>query len=224
MPSLLDLVVLRDNDEMRIDTFALGEYETNCYILRESSSARDCLIVDIGLEHGRLIDFLHRKKLNPVAVILTHGHIDHIAGVAALRAEFPDTKVYIHKLDADMLTEAGSNLSAMMGQVFTTEPADLFVEDKSVIDEAGIKLEVFHTPGHTPGGICLYSKDNGIVFTDDTLFADSIGRTDFPGSSMAQLISNIREKLLTLPDDTIVYPGHGPTTTIAHEKAHNQFL
>jgi hydroxyacylglutathione hydrolase len=209
---------------MKIDTFILGTYETNCYILRESETAKDCLIIDAGLEPGRLIDFFRQNKLNPVAVVLTHGHIDHIAGVAALRIEFPEIKVYIHKLDSGMLTEARSNLSAMMGAAFSTEPADLFVEEKSIIENAGIKLEVLHTPGHTPGGICLYSKDDGIVFTDDALFADSVGRTDFPNGSMAQLIKNIKEKLLTLPDDTIVYPGHGPATTIARETAHNQFL
>ncbi len=209
---------------MKIDTFILGAYETNCYILRESETAKDCLIVDVGLEPSRLIDFSRQNKLNAVAIVLTHGHIDHIAGVAALRAEFPNIKVYIHKLDADMLTEAHSNLSVMMGAAFSTEPADIFVEEKGVIGEAGIKLEVLHTPGHTPGGICLYSKDEGIVFTDDSLFADSIGRTDFPDGSMEKLITSIREKLVTLPDDTIIYPGHGPTTTIAQEKAHNQFL
>jgi glyoxylase-like metal-dependent hydrolase (beta-lactamase superfamily II) len=209
---------------MKIDTFILGAYETNCYILRESETAKDCLIVDAGLEPGELIDFFRQNKLNPVAIVLTHGHIDHIAGVAAFRAEFPTIKVYIHKLDADMLTKANSNLSAMMGEAFSTEPADMFIEDKSIVEEAGIKLEALHTPGHTPGGICLYSKNDGIVFTDDALFADSVGRTDFPGGSMTQLINGIRKKLLTLPDDTIVYPGHGPATTIAWEKAHNQFL
>jgi hydroxyacylglutathione hydrolase len=209
---------------MKIDTFILGTYETNCYIVRESETAKDCLIIDVGLEPGRLIDFFRQNQLNPVAIVLTHGHIDHIAGVAALRTEFPGIRVYIHKLDAAMLTEARSNLSAMMGAAFSTEPADLFVEEKSVIEDAGIKLEVLHTPGHTPGGICLYSKDEGIVFTDDALFADSVGRTDFPNGSMAQLIKGIKEKLLILPDDTVVYPGHGPTTTIAREKAHNQFL
>jgi len=209
---------------VKIDTFILGSYETNCYILRESETAKECLLVDVGLEPGRLIDFSRQNKLNPVAIILTHGHIDHIAGVIALRAEFPNIKVYIHKLDADMLTEAHSNLSAMMGAAFSTKPADLFIEDKSIIEQAGIKLEALHTPGHTPGGICLYSKDEGIVFTDDALFADSVGRTDFPAGSMVQLVKSIREKLFTLPDDTIVYPGHGPTTTIAREKTHNQFL
>ena len=209
---------------MKIDTFVLGDYETNCYILRESDSVKDCLVIDIGLGFTTLIDFLIQNKFKPAAVILTHGHIDHIAGVAALRTEFPDTKVYIHKLDAEMLTEPGSNLSAMTGQLFTTQPPDLVIEDKSIIDQAGIKLEVLHTPGHTPGGICLYSAEEGIVFTDDALFADSVGRTDFPGGSMTQLINGIRTKLLILPDETIVYPSHGPSSTIAREKAHNQFL
>jgi len=209
---------------MKIDTFILGEYETNCYILRQSEEAKDCLIIDIGLDPGRFIDFLRDNNFNPAAVVLTHGHIDHIAGVSVLRAEFANVKVYIHKLDAGMLTEAGSNLSAMMGQGFTTEPADSIIEDKGVVEEAGITLEVLHTPGHTPGGVCLYSKDDGVVFTDDALFAGSIGRTVFPNGSMAELVESIKAKLFTLPDDTIVYPGHGPTTTIAQEKAHNPFL
>ena len=209
---------------MKIDTFILGEYETNCYLLRESNKSKDCLLVDIGLKSESLMDFLFCEKLNPAAVVLTHGHIDHIAGVTKLRCEFPDAKVYIHKLDSEKLTEADSNLSIMTGAAFTAAPADLIVGDKNKIDEAGIKLEVLHTPGHTPGGICLYSADEGIVFTDDALFADSVGRTDLPGGSMEQLIDSIHRKLLVLPDDTIVYPGHGPATTITREKAHNQFL
>ena len=209
---------------MKIDRLILGAYETNCYILRSGETAKDCLIVDAGLEADRLINFLKEHKLNPVAVVLTHGHIDHIAGVAALRAEFADIKVYIHKVDAKMLTEAEHNLSALADVPFSADPADLFIEAGDVIEQVSIKLQVLHTPGHTPGGICLYSKDEGIVFTDDTLFADSIGRTDFPNGSMSQLLNNIREKLFTLPDETKVYPGHGPITTIAREKAHNQFF
>lgn len=209
---------------MKIDTFILGEYETNCYLLRENGASKNCLIIDIGLKPSGLIDFMHQEKLNPIAAVLTHGHIDHIAGVAALRFEFPDAKVYIHKLDSKKLTEAESNLSVMTGAAFTTTPADLIVEDKDKIHEAGIKLEVLHTPGHTPGGICLYSADEKIVFSNDALFADSVGRTDFPDSNMEQLINSIRKKILSLPDDTIIYPGHGPATSIAREKAHNQFL
>jgi len=201
---------------MKIDHLILGAFQTNCYVLRESRTAEDCLIIDTGLQAGRLIGFLKEHKLNPVAVVLTHGHPDHVAGVAALRESFPDIKVSIHKLDAEMLS------SSIVLRPSSIAPI-LLLEEQGVIEQAGIKLEVLHTPGHTPGGICLYSKDERIVFTDDALFADSVGRTDL-GGNMAQLIKSIREKLLTLPDDTKVYPGHGPVTTIAHEKAHNQFL
>ena len=209
---------------MKIDRLILGAYETNCYVLRSSEAAKDCLLVDAGLGAGKLIKFLQEHKLNPVAVVLTHGHIDHIEGVAALRAEFPDIKVYIHKLDAEMLTEPYTNLSAMTGAAFSIEPADFSLEEQSVIEQADIKLSVLHTPGHTPGGVCLYSEDEGIVFTDDALFADSIGRTDFPNGDTEQLLQSIREKLFTLPDETKVYPGHGPITTIAHEREYNPFL
>ena len=209
---------------MKIDCLILGDYQTNCYVLRKDQTATDCLIVDAGLGGGKLIDFLQEHKLNPVAVALTHGHIDHIAAVTMLRQHYRDIKVYIHKLDAEMLTEARQNLSILSGEPFKAEPADVLVEEKTIIEEAGIKLEVLHTPGHTPGGICLYSKDKGIVFTNDTLFTDSVGRTDFPGGSMEELINSIKTKLLTLPDETKVYPGHGPITTIASEKTHNPFL
>ena len=209
---------------MKIDLFVLGAYQTNCYILRNSAAAGDCLIVDTGLEAGELVDFLQKHKLNPVAVVLTHGHVDHISGLVELREKYPDVKVYIHKLDAEMLTGASSNISSLMGQRFSTAPADFVCEQGDVIESAGIKLEVIHTPGHTPGGVCLYSSDEGIVFVGDTLFADSIGRTDFPGGSMSRLVESIKEKLLTLPDDTVVHPGHGPTTTIAQEKQHNPYL
>lgn len=209
---------------MKIDSLILGAYQTNCYVLRNSATTTDCLIVDPGLEAGELLDFLHQHKLNPVAVVLTHGHIDHMAGITALRQDYPDVKVYIHELDAEMLIEPQQNLSALAGVIFKTEPADVLIQDKSTIEEAGIRLDVLHTPGHTPGGVCLYSRDEGIIFTDDTLFAESIGRADFPGGSMTQLVSSIKDRLFTLADDTKVYPGHGPVTTIAHEKAHNPFL
>ena len=209
---------------MKIEYLILGEYQTNCYVLRNDDSAKDCLIIDPGLEAGELLEFLDEQKLNPVAVVLTHGHIDHIAGVATLRNRFPEIKVYIHKLDAEMLTEPVNNLSAMTGAGFTTAPEDVSLKEQDVIDLAGVNLLVLHTPGHTPGGISLYSKQDGVVFVGDTLFADSIGRTDFPGGSMSQLLKSVREKLFTLPEETQVYPGHGPATAIAEEKAHNPFF
>ncbi|MEJ2701607.1 MAG: MBL fold metallo-hydrolase [Sedimentisphaerales bacterium] len=209
---------------MIIDRLILGAYETNCYVLRSSEEAKDCLVVDPGLDADPLIDFLADRELSPVAIVLTHGHIDHIAGLAVLRKRFPDAKVYIHKLDAGMLAEPYTNLSAMSGGSFTTEPEDVTLEEPDVIDLAGIKLQVLHTPGHTPGGICLYSAQDGVVLVGDTLFAGSIGRTDFPGGSMSQLLKGVKEKLFTLPGGTKAYPGHGPATTIASEKAHNPFF
>ena len=209
---------------MEIDCLILGLYETNCYILRRDKTAEDCLIVDAGLDCGPLIDFLRQQKLNPAALVLTHGHIDHIAGVNLLREKFPGLKIYIHMHDADMLEEPLSNLSAMTGAAFVTGSADFTLQDGDAIEQAGIKLLALHTPGHTPGGISLYSAEQGVVFSGDALFADSVGRTDFPGGSMTQLVSGIKDKLLTLPDETKVYPGHGPETTIAREKAHNQYL
>jgi hydroxyacylglutathione hydrolase len=209
---------------MIIDSLALGAYETNCYVLRSNETIKECLIIDAGLGADKLIRFLRENQLNPTDIILTHGHIDHIEGVALLRGEFPDIKVHIHKLDAEMLTEPYTNLSAMTGAPFSVEPADFCLEDQSVIEKAGIKLTVLHTPGHTPGGICLYCEDEGVVFTDDTLFADSIGRTDFPNGNTEQLLQSIKEKLFILPDETKVYSGHGPSTTIAHEKKYNPFL
>jgi hydroxyacylglutathione hydrolase len=209
---------------MKIDYLILGAYQTNCYVLRNDDSTKDCLIIDPGLEAEQLIEFLDEEKLNPVAVVLTHGHIDHIAGVTELRSRFPEIKVYIHNLDAEMLTNPNINLSAMSGMAFVTGAEDVSLKGRDVIDLAGIKLNVLHTPGHTPGGISLYSKQAGVVFVGDTLFADSIGRTDFPGGSMSQLLSSVRERLFTLPEHTEVYPGHGPATTIAAEKAHNPFF
>jgi glyoxylase-like metal-dependent hydrolase (beta-lactamase superfamily II) len=209
---------------MKIDHLILGAFETNCYILRENDTGTDCLIVDTGLEAGELVEFLQEHSLNPIAVVLTHGHADHITGVNVLRESFPVIKVYIHKLDAAMLAGGMDNLSDLAGVRVKTKPADVLLEEGDIIELAGIRLEVLHTPGHTPGGISLCARDEGIVFVGDTLFADSVGRTDFPGASDSTLINCIREKLLKLPEDTKVLPGHGPTTTIGREKRHNPFL
>lgn len=209
---------------MKTDQLILGEYQNNCYILRSSQQARDCVIIDTGLECSGLLDFLQKHQLTPVSLILTHGHADHIAGIPVLKDKFPSMKVQIHELDSQMLTKATSNLSPLAGRFFKTEPADILLGDGNFIELAGIKLQVLHTPGHTPGGICLYNPDDAVLFSGDTLFAESVGRTDFPGGSMTQLIKSIKEKLLTLPDETKVYPGHGPTSTIRAEKSYNPYL
>lgn len=209
---------------MKIDRLILGDFETNCYVVRRDESAGECLVIDTGLDSRDMIAFLAQHRLTPQAVILTHGHVDHIAGLSALRSEFPQAKVYIHRLDAPMLGDAEANLSQMAMVPFETAPADVLLEDGDTIEEAGITLTVLHTPGHTPGGICLYAEAEAIVFAGDTLFADGIGRTDFPGGDHQRLLDGIRTRLLVLPERTAVYPGHAMRTTIGREKASNPFL
>jgi hydroxyacylglutathione hydrolase len=209
---------------MKIDALVLGEYQTNSYVLRADESAPDCLIIDTGLDARPLLQFLHEHALTPAAVVLTHGHIDHIVALDALRPRFPQLKVYIHRLDAPALSDSCRNLSELMGVAFRTEDADRLLEDGDIVEEAHLALKVIHTPGHSPGGISLYAPQDGVLFTGDTLFSNSIGRTDFMLADMDQLADSIRRKLYTLPDETVCYPGHGPQTTIGWEKKHNQFV
>jgi glyoxylase-like metal-dependent hydrolase (beta-lactamase superfamily II) len=213
---------------MQIDRLVLGEYENNSYIVRKDEKTTDCIVIDTGLIAKPLIDFLKQKNLNPQALILTHGHVDHIAGAAMLQKNFSKIKVCIHKADSHMLGDSVSNFSKFLGRRIESPPADVIFENEGQIEFAGLQFTILHTPGHTPGGICLYNKDEKTLFTGDTLFAGSVGRTDFPGYDVEkcfeQLISNIKSKLLILPDDTAVLPGHGPGSTIGQEKLQNPYL
>ena len=209
---------------MEIDSLVLGLYETNCYVLRADKTGSECVIIDSGLEKNAMVEYLTARNLQPTAIILTHGHVDHIGGAAGIKARYPQARVYVHQADAPMLGNPQDNLSLFAGVTIGSPAADVQVKDGDIIDEARIKLAVLHTPGHTPGGISLYARQEASVFSGDALFADSVGRTDFPGGSMEQLVQSIKKKLFVLPDQTVVYPGHGPSTTIAHEKKHNPFL
>ncbi len=209
---------------MHIETFMLGDFETNCYCLTSGAKACECIIIDPGLHPYPLIQHLEQHNLTPVAVFITHGHIDHIGGLEVVREKYPECKVYIHPGDASMLTDAAGNLSMVAGTLFQARPADEMLSDHQQLRIAGMHFEVLHTPGHTPGGICLYCPSENLVFVGDTIFAGSVGRTDFPNGSHTQLIASIQKQLLALPEATKLYPGHGPVTTIRNEKKHNPYL
>ncbi len=209
---------------MRIRTLVLGAYQTNSYVLRADDASDECVVVDTGLGAEALTTLLQTKSLTPKALILTHGHGDHIAGAPELLALWPEMIIYAHQLEAEVLLDPNLNLTTMTGMPMTLDGEIHYVVQDQIIQAARITLKVLHTPGHTPGGMSLYGQEKGVVFSGDTLFADSVGRTDFPGGSQPVLIQSVREQLFVLPDNTRVYPGHGPSTTIGHEKLHNPYV
>lgn len=209
---------------MKMDTLILGDFQTNCYIVRPSEKTKKCLVIDPGMDPAPLLQTLQAGQLKPVLIFLTHGHVDHIAGVELLREQWPRVEVAIHKDDAEMLTDPVKNLSMLAGSMVQARPADTLYESEETLELAGMSFELLHTPGHTPGGICLYSESEGMAFVGDTLFAGAIGRFDFEGGNYEQLIEGIQTKLLSLPEETKIYPGHGPATTVRREKLGNPFF
>jgi hydroxyacylglutathione hydrolase len=183
-------------------------------------------IIDPGGDGPDIIARVEKKGYKPVCIVNTHGHIDHMWANAEVKAAYPGAELLIHEADANMLTDASANLSSFMGRKVTSPPADRTLAEGDHVKVGSLDFQVVHIPGHSPGGIALITKSDGktVVFAGDALFAYSIGRTDFPGGSFEKLTSGIREKLLTLPDDTLVYPGHGPSTTVGVERKHNPFL
>ncbi|MFH1860260.1 MAG: MBL fold metallo-hydrolase, partial [bacterium] len=193
---------------MQIYTLMVGELRANCYIIAQENS-RECVIIDPGEDGEKILQFLKKKGLNPVYIINTHGHIDHI-GANLFIAEQTGAKILIHQNDAKMLHDPILNLSSFVNSSVTSKQADYILEDGEILEVSGITIEILHTPGHTKGGICL--KIHNCIFTGDTLFAGGVGRTDFPNGSHETLIKSINKKLMALDDETIVYPGHGESS------------
>jgi len=210
---------------MIIDTIVLSDFEANCYCVRKTARHKQCMVIDPGLNPEPLIRFLKTNTYKPVAIIVTHGHVDHIGGIESLREYWPQVEVTIHEQDARMLLDPALNLSTMAGTMVQARPAEVTLDNgQKYYNGAELRFRIFHTPGHSPGGICLYAAKEKILFSGDTLFAGSIGRTDFIGGDFEQLIESIKKQVLVLPDETIVYPGHGPQTTIGAEKQYNPFV
>jgi len=205
---------------MILERISVGAFQANCYIIASGKNTQ-AVIIDPGDEEEKIQRVLARYTLNPGLIVNTHGHIDHIGSNGAF-----GLPVHIHRKDLEVLKDSRLNLSAMLGSDHKANYKMLPLEDKQAIGVEGVQMQVIHTPGHTAGGICLLLKKpkDKILFSGDTLFYHGVGRTDFPGASDSQILRSIKERLFTLPDDTQVYPGHGPSTTIGDEKANNPFL
>ena len=204
---------------LKVHCITVGELQTNCYFIFEEKT-KTCIIIDPGAEGERIEKEIKKKNLNVVGIVNTHGHPDHISANGYLKKVF-SCPIYIHPLDAEMLDELKNNIVSFLylGD-FEYTPADEFIKDKTLKIE-NIEFEVIHTPGHTPGSICLVSSN--FVITGDTLFCGSVGRCDLPGGDESKLRESLK-KLIKLPGDYTIYPGHGSQCTISGEIKHNLFI
>ena len=207
---------------MKIFPMSLGPIQTNCYIISENQKA---FIIDPGAEAEKIIKHLSEQNLTPTAILLTHGHFDHIAAVDEVAMKY-DLPVYAHSLEKEYFFNPKFNFSYRNGgDIVLSEALNYnWLTCGDTLELIDLKFKILHVPGHSLGSICFYDEDRKVIFTGDTLFRGSIGRTDFLNGNMEQLHAMISQKLLTLPEDTVVYPGHGSATTIRDEKLTNPFF
>jgi glyoxylase-like metal-dependent hydrolase (beta-lactamase superfamily II) len=208
---------------LQIQTIVSMPFAENTYVAWQEGRA-DAIVIDPGTEPEAILAFLEERGLKPAAILNTHGHADHIAGNAALKAAYPAAPLVIGAGDEALLTDPDLNVSRSFGFDIVSPPADQLVREGDSVLFAGLTLDIREIPGHSPGHIVYVVRDGGVVFGGDVLFRGSIGRTDFPGGSFETLAAGIRGELYTLPDQTVIYPGHGPVTTVGHEKRTNPFV
>ena len=207
---------------MRITNLPSGMLSVNTYLAVDEETNKG-IIVDPGGYNKALTNAVAENGTNIEYIIITHGHSDHICGVNEHKEEFPNAKVVAYKDEEPMLLSPDMNQSIAFGQPYTVK-ADILVSDGDELDFGNLTMKFMHTPGHTKGGMCIYIEKANVLFSGDTLFCQSIGRTDFPGGSYAEITDSIRNKLFKLPDETNVFPGHMGTTTICFEKENNPFV
>ena len=205
--------------DFRMETFVLGDVSTNCYLIYNQKS-REAVVVDPADNGAFVLNKCRELQVKPVAVILTHGHFDHILAVEDICRAF-SCQVYAGREEDRLLQDSSMNLSTMMGTERTIVCADVLVKEKDELSLADFKWNVLETPGHTAGSVCYYIPSEQVLFSGDTLFAGSLGRTDLPTGDQKAIVSSIREKLLPLPEETKVFPGHGEGTTIGRERRYN---
>jgi hydroxyacylglutathione hydrolase len=205
---------------MLIKCLTVGPIQANCYLVWDEAT-REALVIDPGDEGSKILTEINNEQLKVKYIVNTHGHMDHISANACVK-EATGAKLLIHIADAPYLQDTEKNLSAFMGNPGESSVPDQLLNGGEELRVGSLIFTVFPTPGHTPGGISL--KTAGVIFTGDALFRDSIGRTDFPGGDYAMLIKSILEQIMPLEDQTAVYPGHGPATTVGYERAHNPYL
>ncbi len=206
------------SEKMRVASLTLGMVSTRCYIVYHVDT-KEGFIIDPAGESGRIITTCNQLQITPKAILLTHGHFDHMLAAKECSNHF-NIEIYAHEEEVELLANGSYNLSALWSTSMGIS-ADKLVKDGDKLQLCGFDLQVIHTPGHTPGSVCYYCEEEHVLFSGDTLFCRSLGRTDFPLSSTAHIIRSIREKLFVLPEDTLVYPGHDSETTIGEEKIYN---
>jgi len=221
--------VRRDSSEsgckMILEKLTTGPFQSCCYIVAEDEGA-DAMVIDPGDEGEKIIETIERRRLNPVYIINTHGHSDHIGANGALKERFPQVRIGIHEKESPKLADPILNLSLAAGVKIISPEPDILLKEGDILAPGSLQFEVIEVPGHTVGGIVLLLRyeNQKILFAGDTLFEGSIGNTDFPGGNYLELVRNIKKKILTLGDDTRILPGHGAETTVAKEKKNNVFL
>jgi len=207
---------------MKIQMLTVGSLGANCYLV-SCPKTKEAVVIDPGDEGKRILKTINDAGLKVKYIINTHGHHDHIGANREVK-EGTQAELLIHAEDADMLANPNINLSTYLGTNYIKPTADRQLQDGDIIEFGDVSLQVIHTPGHSSGGICLYSKADKVCFTGDTLFNGSVGRTDLPRGNYTILMKSLREKLINLPDKVTIYPGHGPKSTIGEEKLINPFL